>query len=81
MGAVDIDVAIDRLIPAHERAGLDPVRPAPAGVGDELARIREQIAPLRLPEQVDRFWRRVDPSTIRVEPVPRPSGPRFSLDG
>lgn len=81
MGAVDIDVALDRLIAAHERAGLDPVGPAPAGVGDELARIREQIAPLRLPEQVDRFWRRVDPSTIRVAPVPRPSGPRFSLDG
>jgi hypothetical protein len=81
MGAVDIDVALDRLIAAHERAGLDPIGPAPAGVGEHLERIREQIAPLRLPEQVDRFWRRVDPNTIKVAPMPRPSDPKFSLDG
>ncbi|HEY0118020.1 MAG TPA: hypothetical protein VGC04_04495 [Cellulomonas sp.] len=81
MGAVDIDEALDRLIAAHDHAGLDPVRPAPAGVEQHLERIREQILPLRLPEDVARFWRRIDVSTISVAPMPGPSGPEFSLDG
>ncbi len=81
MRPVDIDEALDRLIAAHDHAGLDPVRPAPAGVEQHLERIREQIAPLRLPEDVARFWRRVDVSTVNVVPIPRPSGPGFSLDG
>ena len=81
MGAVSIDDAVDRLIAAYEHAGLDPIGPAPAGVEEHLARIRAQIAPLRLPEDVDEFWRRVDVNQIKVAPMPRPSGPKFSLDG
>ncbi len=81
MGAVDIDTALDALIAAHERAGLDPIGPAPAGVDAQLQLVRERIAPLRLPEEVDRFWRRIDPTTVRVAPTPRPSGPKFALDG
>ncbi|HEY3547824.1 MAG TPA: hypothetical protein VGK17_17265 [Propionicimonas sp.] len=79
MGAPHIDEALDRLITAYERAGLEPIRPAPRDVEKHLARIRAEIAPLRLPDEVYRFWRRVDPYTITVAPNPHPTNPEFAL--
>ncbi len=79
MGATHIDDALDRLLTAYDRAGLKPIRPAPRDVEKHLTRIRAEIAPLRLPDEVYRFWRRVDPHTITVAPHPQPTNPEFAL--
>jgi hypothetical protein len=73
------DAAIDRLIDAYEQAGLGPVRRA-SDVEPVLARIARTIAPMRLPDDVIRFWRRVDPERITVAPYPGLISPDFALE-
>ncbi|MDQ8042942.1 MAG: hypothetical protein AAGC49_14925 [Brevundimonas sp.] len=74
-----IDVALDRLAAAYKTAGLSPIRPA-HDAGSVLANIRAEIAPLRLPAELERFWQRVDPSSISVAPYPTPTSAAFALD-
>ena len=80
-GSIDtrIDAAIDRLIAAYESAGLPPIRAAEDDAGEKLARIEAEIRPLRLPRQLDTFWRRVDPTSITVAPNPEPMSLDFAL--
>ncbi|MEZ0446970.1 hypothetical protein [Cellulomonas sp. ICMP 17802] len=63
---------------AYETANLPPIRPA-GDVDAVLAEIRKEISPLRLPAELERFWRRVDPDSITVAPYPRPTSPAFAL--
>jgi hypothetical protein len=74
-----IDQAVDRLVAAFRAAGLPAVRP-PSDPGPTLAWIASEIAPLRLPDQLRRFWTRVDPRSLAVAPVPEPVTPAFALD-
>lgn len=67
-----IDEAIDRLITAYESARLPPIRPADHRAAELLARIREEICPLQLPEQLETLWSRIDPASISVAPYPAP---------
>ena len=46
-----------------------------------IAEIEEAIAPLRLPRQVRRFWERVDPPNLGVQPSIDWASPAFALDG
>ena len=73
-----MDDAVDRLVAAYAAAGLPPIRRA-RGARASLATIRAAIAPLRLPAEVEQFWRRVDPESITVAPYPHPIGPAFAL--
>lgn len=75
-----IDVAVDRLRAAYRDAGLAPIRPAGAGTARILADIKLEIAPLRLPVELERFWQLVDPRTITVAPYPHPTDADFALD-
>lgn len=64
---MDIDDAIDRLSAACESAGLPGIRP-PFDRDAVEATIREivaHIAPLRLPDELVRLWRRVDPRAFQ----------------
>jgi hypothetical protein len=73
-----IDDALDRLAAAYTSMGLPPIRPA-EDVDAVLAEIREEIAPLRLPPELERFWQRVDPTSITVAPYPQPTDAAFAL--
>ena len=73
-----IDVAVDRLVAAYRHAGLPPIRRAD-DVEAVLAEIRTEIAPLRLPEELERFWRLVDPESITLAPYPHPTSAAFAL--
>ena len=75
-----IDAAVDRLIAAYRQADLPPIRPADRDVERVLAEIEGEIAPLRLPEVLVRFWRLVDPVTITVAPYPHPTSAGFALE-
>lgn len=70
---------MDRLVKAYDTANLPPIRPA-GEVDAVLTKIAEEIAPMRLPAELERFWRRVDPHSITVAPYPRPTSPTFALD-
>ncbi|MCM0640042.1 hypothetical protein [Cellulomonas wangsupingiae] len=72
--------AVARLAAACRLAGIEPPEPA-QDVDDAIARVRAEIAPLRLPPEIEEFWRLVDPGTLRVAPWPEPSGLAFALDG
>jgi hypothetical protein len=75
-----IDDAIDRLVAAFRGAQLPPVRP-PADPGPVLAAVALEIAPLRLPEQLRTFWRRVDARTLAAAPTDPPAtAPAAALD-
>ncbi|WP_456818642.1 hypothetical protein [Cellulomonas sp. URHB0016] len=73
-----IDHALDRLETAYKKQGLPPIRPA-KDVDALLAEIRAEIAPLRLPQELERFWQRVDPASISVGPYPHPTDAAFAL--
>lgn len=73
-----MDLVIDRLAAAYEEAGLPPILRSD-DVEALLAEIRTAIAPLRLPAEVEQFWRRVDPSAITLAPYPHPTGIDFAL--
>lgn len=51
-----------------------------AGTARILADIKLEIAPLRLPVELERFWQLVDPRTITVAPYPHPTDADFALD-
>lgn len=70
--------AVARLEAAYRRAGIAP--PARPDVETALAQIRAEIAPLRLPADVERLWRLVAPWTLAARPFPELSGPDFALD-
>ena len=67
-----VDDAVRRLSDAYREAGLKPISPAPRDIDRVLAEIHREIAPLRLPDEIERFWRSVDPSAIHPAPWPQP---------
>jgi hypothetical protein len=75
----EIDRALDRLRVAYRDAGLHPIRGA-GDVDQVLATIRAEIAPLRLPVELERFWRLVDPYSITVGPFPDLMSAKSGLD-
>jgi hypothetical protein len=52
----------------------------PRETSDELDALVEELAPLRVPEPVCAFWRRVDVRTLRVQPFPGFCTPEFALE-
>jgi hypothetical protein len=79
-GRVRIDHAIDRLLLVYRHARLPAIRPAPDGITRTLADIAVAIRPLRLPAEVETFWRRVDPASMALAPVPEPIRAAFALE-
>lgn len=76
---VDVDAAVDRLASALDAAGV-----ALSSTDDDLVVVEEiaaAIAPLRLPEALVRFYERVDPGALGIEPHPRCSPLDFALQG
>jgi len=76
---VPIDDAIDRLVRAINAAGLPSIRPA-GEVTEVLAEIAAEIHPLRLPDELVTFWRRIDPYSITLTPYAQPTDPAFALE-
>jgi hypothetical protein len=74
-----IDESIDALSEALERAGVDP--PEPPAEPPDFAEIAATIAPMSLPEDVRRWWERVDPWSVRVLAHPGPIRWDFALEG
>ena len=64
---------------ALSAAGV-PLWQPPASL-ETLDELKAAIAPMRLPPDVEEFWRRVDPDTVRASPYPRFTGPEFALTG
>jgi hypothetical protein len=75
-----IDDATERLVAAYRGARFEQIRRAGRDVDRVLREIRREIAPLRLPEEVERFWQLVDPATITVAPYPHLTSPEFALE-
>jgi hypothetical protein len=75
-----IDQVLNRLSAAYDEAGFPPIRSA-GRVDRTLATIRAEIAPLRLPAELERFWRLVDPVWITVGPFPNLTSADAALDG
>jgi hypothetical protein len=75
-----IDDAVRRLVGAYREAGLAEIGPAATGIEQVLAEIQREIAPLRLPDELVRFWQLVDPATISIAPYPHPTTAEFALD-
>jgi hypothetical protein len=75
-----IEDAVARLVAVYRDAGLPPIRPAAQGIERVLTAIQGELAPFRLPEDIDRFWRLVDPATITVAPYPSLTTAEFALD-
>lgn len=73
-----VDAVIDRLDDALRSAGFDGL--APPRDGAALDEASAAVHPYELPYDLLRFWRRVDPSSIRVAPFPELIGPAFALD-
>lgn len=78
-GAASIRDALAHLAAAYDAAGLPPIR-KPKGADAALRQIAAAIAPLRLPAELEEFWRRVDPQSITVAPYPHLTSPDFALD-
>jgi hypothetical protein len=73
-----IDAALDRLDTALRAADLDGLSPpADRGALDALV---DLIAPYELPAGLRRFWERVDPTTLAVEPWPELLRPQDAGD-
>lgn len=64
-----IDVTIDALIEAAARAGVTLPSASP-GIQDELDKLDSALAPLRIPDDLRRWWQRVDVRTGAVMPLP-----------
>lgn len=75
-----VDDAVGRLFAAYRDAGLPPIRPAAGDVDRILTDIDREIAPLRMPDELVRFWQLVDPATISAAPYPHPTTAAFALD-
>jgi hypothetical protein len=77
-----IDRTIDRLLHAHVQARLPRTRrPRVRAVDRTLAEVAAAVAPLALPAEVERFWRRVDPASLLPAPGPRLLDPAAALHG
>ncbi|HEV7755198.1 MAG TPA: hypothetical protein VGO94_04995 [Mycobacteriales bacterium] len=74
-----IDDSIDRLVRAYTTAGLGRIRPPGRKMQATVAEIVAAVAPLRLPDELLRFWERVDPRTVTVGPYPSLASPDFAL--
>jgi len=74
-----VDDAVRRLADTYRDAGLAPIPPAPRDIDRVLAEIQHEIAPLRLPDEVERFWRLVEPSAIQPAPFPQPCSAESTL--
>jgi hypothetical protein len=61
-----IDQAIDRLFAVTKKSALPSIRKANSK--RILATISAEISPLRLPDDLEKFWRRVDVESIAVTP-------------
>jgi len=72
-----IDEALDRLAAAMTGAEV-PLWHAPES-HMPLAELEQAIAPMRLPEEVRTFWRRVDADTLRARPHPAFTTPELAL--
>jgi hypothetical protein len=74
---MNVDSALDRLVAALAAAGMPPPRAPESMVPlDELERA---IAPLRLPDDLRRFWQRVDPLTMGFRTWPEIGRPEDAL--
>jgi hypothetical protein len=73
-----IDASIDRLEAALVSAGFPA--PMPPTDAEPFDRIAEAVLPYRLPDELVRFWQRVDPSTIAVTTFPELVGPAGALE-
>ena len=78
MCGVDIDSLVLALGDALVDAGLE--RPRPPRDDAWLARAGATLAPLRLPAELERFWRLVDPATLQLDVFPRFASPESALD-
>lgn len=76
-GVTDIERTLDRLRGRLSRAGARPLRRPPDTV--ELDELIAAIAPMRLPEAVETWWRLVDVSSFPMQPFPRPCRPDRAL--
>lgn len=74
-----IDGAVEHLRRAHATVGLDSVAGPGPTVGEDLDLLAAEVFPLRLPSDVERFWRLVDPDRLPLAPWPRPAGPALAL--
>jgi hypothetical protein len=75
---VEIDASIDALADALSAAGVDP--PRPPSEATDLDAVDAAIAPLALPQQLRRFWERVDLRSLHLWPYPHPIEAAFALD-
>jgi hypothetical protein len=73
----DVDSAIDRLDDALRSVGVAGLEP-PDDVGP-VAEIAEAVAPYVLPDELRRFWERVDAERIDVHTFPKIGGPADTL--
>jgi hypothetical protein len=74
---VDLDDALDELIERLTGVGL-PRPDAPADP-QALQALETELAPLRVPGEVRRFWERVDAHTLRLNSGTPLHGPDFAL--
>ena len=73
----DIDSAIDRLDEALRSGGVAGLEP-PGDVGP-VAEIAEAVAPYIVPDELRRFWERVDAERVHVHTFPKVGGPATAL--
>lgn len=58
-----------------------PVEPAPDDIEDQIARVANAVAPLRVPAEVAELWRQVDPGSLSRPCFPQFSSVEFDLQG
>jgi hypothetical protein len=58
-----------------------PVEPAPDDIEDQIARVADAVAPLRIPAEVAELWRQVDPWSLTRPCFPQFSTVKFDLQG
>jgi hypothetical protein len=74
---VDLERALEALSSAMTAVGIPRWRPPESF--DDLEELEAEIAPLRLPEDVRRFWLQVDAPTLRVYADPWITSPKNAL--
>src|SRR5262245_24058754 len=73
----DIEQALDRIETRLRRVGVRRMR-RPRDTRD-LDELIAEIAPVRLPEAVEAWWRTVDTRRFPIQPWPSPCDPAFAL--